>query len=173
MRRLFIGAAALALGLAVPSQKAEAQFFVNASATLPMGDYGDYAKTGWLAGLGARAWANSTGKLALWVVGEYGSNSHDDEDDAKTNIMSGGAWLAYILGNNPEASVTPFVVWGGGYMNHQYKIGDLSENYGQAFAGGGIGASFGSEGKGPWVLASYRYGFDETTFLALGGGWTF
>ncbi len=178
MRRLFLGAASLGLGLLLIAPQAGAQFFVSASATMPTDSYkdfgdGDGAKTGWMAGIGARAWANADGNLALWLVGEYGSNNHEAEGD-KTNLMSGGGFLAYTLGNNPDASVTPFVVAGGGYLNHQYKpaTGD-SENFGQGFAGGGIGLSFGDESGGPWVLATYRYGFDETTFIALGGGWTF
>jgi hypothetical protein len=179
MRRLFLGAASLGLGLVLVAPRAEAQFFVSASATIPSGDYGDYAKTGWLAGVGARAWANEAGNIALWLVGEYGSNSHDADvvgvtDGDKTNIMSGGAFVAYTLGSNPDASMTPFIVAGGGYMNHQWSpaTGD-SENSGQAFAGGGLGLSFGDESGGPWILATYRNGFDDTKFITIGGGWTF
>jgi hypothetical protein len=174
MRRLFLGAASLALGLVLVAPQAEAQFFVSASATIPSGDYGEYAKTGWLAGAGVRAWANADGKLAFWVVGEYGSNSHDDIDGDKTNLMAGSGWLGYSLGSNPDASMSPFVVVGGGYMNHQYKpaTGD-TENFGQAFAGGGVGLGFGEGGKGAWLLASYRNGFDDTKFFTFGAGWTF
>lgn len=173
MRRLVIGASTLAT-LLVVAPPVEAQFFVSGSATIPTGEYGDFAKTGWMAGAGFRAWQSADMKLGLWLVGEYGSNTHDDDSGDKTNLMSGGGWLSYVLGSNPDASVTPFVVAGGGYLNHQYSpdVGD-SENFGQAFAGGGIGLGFGKEGKGPWILATYRHGFDETTFLAVGAGWTF
>ena len=175
MRRLLFGTSTLLLGLVLAATPASGQFFVSGSATVPSGDYGDYAKTGWLAGAGFRAWMNADGKLAFWLVGEYGSNTHDDTSDDKTNIMTGGGWLSYVLSSNPDASVSPFVVGGGGYMNHQYKPGDGgdSENFGQGFVGGGVGLAFGKEGKGPWVLATYRHGFDETTFFAFGGGWTF
>jgi hypothetical protein len=178
MRRLAIGASTLvaALLLAAP---AHAQFFVSGSATVPTGDFKDFgdgtgAKTGWMAEAGYRIYQGTDGKLGLWLVGGYGSNKHDDNSGDKTNLMSGGAWLSYALGSNPDASVSPFVVAGGGYLNHQYKPATgSSENGGQAFAGGGVGLSFGKAGKGPWLLATYHQGFDHTTFFQFGAGWTF
>ena len=168
MRRLMIGAASLCFALVLATSSASAQFYVGAGVTMPSGDYGEYAKTGWMAAAGYGIWSSSDEKLSFWVEGAYGSNSHDDEDDAKTNVMMGSGWIYYSLGDS-EASMVPYIGAGGGYLNHQYKVGDFSESFGQAMFAGAGGVTFGDA----FVEARYINGTDETTFLMFTLGYIF
>lgn len=173
MRRLLIGATTLAAAL-VLAAPLSAQFFVQGSATLPQGDYKDYAKTGWMANAGIRAWQSANGNIALWAEGFYGSNSHEDIEGDKTNLLGGYGSVTFNLTSG--ASATPYLIGSVGYMRHQYKSDMFPDEEGSdggvAFGGGaglGIGKNFFVEGR--YITASIGDG--TTAFIMLGGGVVF
>jgi hypothetical protein len=173
MRRLVIGASTLALAVLLGAPAASAQFFLGAMATLPMGDFGEYAKTGWMANAGIQAWESSNGKVALFAEGVYGSSSHDDVDGDKTNIYGGLASVTYGLGSGEGMS--PYLIGSLGYLIHQYKsdaFPDFEGSEGGVGFGGGAGLFF----DPIYVEARYMtFSADgeSTAFLMLGAGLTF
>lgn len=115
-------------------------FFIGAGPTFPSGDYGTYAKTGWMGTAGVNF---SLGGKGLWVGPEflYGSNSHDDTEGGKTNLLGLDAALGYSVGDSKK--VQPYFFGLVGYMNHQFvpTTGD-SESEGDLLWGLGAGLSF-------------------------------
>lgn len=105
------------LVLTTGSLSAQSSVWIGGGPTFPMSDYGDYAKTGWMASAGFGLGLGSSGKLGLQFEGLYGSNSHEDEGD-KTTLYGGMANLAYQLGNT--AKLHPYVFGGGGLLVHKY-----------------------------------------------------
>lgn len=145
MRRLVIGASAVSLALALGTAPATAQFAVGVGATMPSGDFGEYAKAGWMAGAAFNVMRASGGKIGVWLEGAYGSNGHEGEHSGKTNLMLGDVAAAYSF--NPDASMSPFILGTVGYLNHSFspdgggECDDCSEG-GLSFGGGG-GVKFG------------------------------
>lgn len=170
-RALFAGSTlAAVLLLAAPLQ---AQFFVGGGATLPSGDYGDYAKTGWLANAGYGIWSSANERATAWIEGFYGSNSHDEVDGDKTNIYGGLGSVTFNL--TEGGSATPYLIGSLGYMMHQYKSDTFPDEEGSeggiAFAGGG-GVSFGKI----YLEARYFSASIEdatTAFILVAAGITF
>lgn len=173
MRRPFLVLATTCTALVLLAAPASAQFFVAAGLTLPSGDYGEYAKTGWIANAGVKAWASADERLGAWVEAFYGSNTHDDVDGDKTNLYGGLASLTYNL--TTGSTTTPYLIGSVGYMVHQYKSDEFTEFEGSegglAFGGGaGIGINtFYVEAR--YLTASIE---DATTaVIALVAGITF
>jgi len=113
-----VSGALTVVALAVPAgAQARPYLFFGGGGTVPMGDYGDYAKAGWMiqAGIGT-----NLGDKGLWGDVEflYGSNSHDTDGD-KTNLTIGAVSLGYTF--QPEAKMSPYVLGTVGMMNHAYK----------------------------------------------------
>ena len=87
MKRLGSALLAGAVAVLVSAAPAGAQYiFLGGGATLPMGDYKDFAKTGWIATAGV---GFDVGSRGLWVEGQgyYGSNKHDDGSGDKTDLL--------------------------------------------------------------------------------------
>ncbi|NOT08420.1 MAG: outer membrane beta-barrel protein [Gemmatimonadales bacterium] len=153
---LVLGALAV-LALASPAGAQSTPFvFFGGGASLPMGDYKEYAKTGWLANAGI---GTTIGSKGLWIAADlfYGSNSHSDIDGDKTNLKIGLATLGYTF--KPGAKVTPYLSGSVGLLNHGYKSDTFPEAEGSesmmAF-GGGAGLIFKMGAKSSfWVEARY------------------
>lgn len=81
---------------------------------MPMGDYGDIDKMGWIVGLGVTKWMTG-GMLGLRVDGSYSSTSHDGFP-GNTKIMGGMASIVYALAP-ATASARPLLTGGVGLYN--------------------------------------------------------
>jgi len=119
MKRLTAAMMVGAVAVLVGASSASAQYvFLGAGLSKPIGDFNDYAKTGWLAtgGLGF-----DIGDKGLWaeLEGYYGSNKHSDVTGDKTNIIAGMAALGYSF--MPYKGVSPYVTGGLGIQAHQFK----------------------------------------------------
>jgi hypothetical protein len=169
MRRSVLGASSLALGLALAAAPLNAQFFAGAYATLPSGDYGEYAKTGWMAEAGYGFWRSANDRLAVWGAVGYGSNSHEGDADDKTNLLSGQAEVTYSLMAGGDGA---YLIGTLGYLRHTYSPGNDafdSVSEGGISFGGGAGWSFGKF----WVEGRYTTASIEnstTAFIMLGAG---
>jgi hypothetical protein len=173
MRRLIISSSLLALAVTVVSAPVSAQLYVGAYASLPSGDYGEFAKTGWMAEAGYGFWSSSNDRLTLWVSGSYGSNSWDDdgESDGKTNLMMALGSATYSLTANPESG--PYLLGHVGYMNTKASADDVDYDAegGVAF-GGGVGYSLGKFWlEGRYITASIGDG--TLAIMLIGAGITF
>ena len=123
MKRL--SAAVLAGVFAVlAASTAQAQYvFFGGGLNLPMSDFKDGAKTGWIAqgGLGF-----NVGK-ALWIEGEgwYGSNKSKVTGGAKTDLWAALAAVGYDL--MPGKKLTPYILGGAGLLG--IKHGETKLGY--------------------------------------------
>jgi hypothetical protein len=171
MRRLVISGSLLALAVTLVSAPVSAQFYVGGYASLPSSDYGEFAKTGWMAEAGYGFWKSSNERLTLWVSGSYGSNSWEGEGDGKTNIMMGLGSATYNLTASAESG--PYLMGHVGYLNSKASFEDVDfDGEGGVAFGGGAGWFFGKffvEGR--YITAS----IDEATLglILIGAGISF
>jgi len=172
--------AAVAAAIAAPVvASAQAVAVVGAGATIPMGDYADYAKLGWLAHVGAEFPVATN--VSFGAHGFYGSNSHDYAGD-KTNLYGGVATIGYMI---PTSGSLAPQLWGGpGYLVHSYKSEDFPTAEGSdgslaAIVGAGLGFPMGGVNAvvNAYVLTGFgendetRYvGLDLSVGIPLGGG---
>jgi hypothetical protein len=103
-----------------------------------MGEYGDYAKTGWLAAAGFSVPVGTPG-LSLGLELALGSNKHSDIVGDKTNLFGGFGFVQYRVGNPEKPGV--YVFGEVGALNHQYKPASSAlpseDDWGLAVGGGG------------------------------------
>lgn len=119
MRRITSAVMVGAFAVIVAASPARAQYvFFGGGLSKPVGDFNDYAKTGWMATAGV---GYDIGTKGLWVEAEgyFGSNKHSDVDGDKTNLIGGIAALGYSF--MPGKSVSPYVTGGLGIVAHQFK----------------------------------------------------
>lgn len=167
-------AALLALAVAAVASPAQAQrvgVFFGGGATLPMGDYNDSAKLGWMGGGGLTVDLGTSGAW-LEADGFFGTNKHDDTAGGKTNIFAGMAAIGY--GFTRDTKVTPYVLGGAGFLSHQFKpltgSSDTETKFGYT-AAAGLSFSIGTSGNF-WVEGRYL-GSSGTNLVPLMAGFTF
>lgn len=156
----------------VPSVQAQAKsafFFGGAGVTLPMGDYGDYAKTGWMASAGLGY--NLTSNVFIGAEGMYGSNKHSDVVGDKTDLVGGGGFIGYSFGKE-GSKMMPYVIGGVGILNHKFKgANGFSESESKAMFHGGAGLFFPMGTAGLYVEARYVKRGD-TGFMPIMAGFS-
>lgn len=140
MRRVVIAvcAAVVALSLGTSSGHAQPTIFVGAGPTFPLGDYGEYAKTGWLAAAGFSVPVGAKG-VSLGAELAFGTNKHEAAIPGKTNLFGGFGFLQYRVGDPAKPGV--YVFGEAGVLNHQFKpptsSGANDGDWGFAVGGGG------------------------------------
>jgi len=161
--------AAMAVALFILPATASAQsIFVGGGVTIPSGDYGDYAKTGWIADAGVTF---DIGEQGLWVYGEgfYGSNKHDDDSGDKTNVYGAMGGVGYEFDTGGSLGI--YVFGGAGLMVHQYKP-DTGDSDSESKFGyeGGAGVDFPLGDRiGLWVEGRFM-GSKDTNFFGILAG---
>jgi hypothetical protein len=110
---------------------------ISAGATVPLGDYGKYAKTGWMGSAGVLVPLSTS---ALRVGGHllYGGNSHSDVDGDKTTLLGVLGSVVYRLGDVTKPGL--YLMGNVGMLQHKYAS-DLfpaaeGSSSGVAFGGG-------------------------------------
>ena len=163
------GAALVLVSAASAGAQAKTSFLVlTGGASLPMGDYKEYAKTGWMAAAGIGY--NVTNKVFVAALGNYGSNSHETEGD-KTNLIGVGGTAGMSFGSE-TAKMLPYVRGIVGYLNHQYKSDNAeSESEWKPMFGAGAGLIWPKGKKAYFIDAAYMTR-DGTDFVVLGVGLT-
>jgi len=165
---------ALALGVVavlLAATPAKAQYvFLGGGVTKPIGDFNDYAKTGWMAqgGLGF-----DIGDKGLWaeLEGYYGSNKHSDVTGDKTNLIIGMAALGYSF--MPGKNVSPYITGGLGVQAHQFKSESVpaangtDTNLGYT---GAFGVGFNNQAKVHlWIEGRFLGSKDSKVLAAFAG----
>lgn len=171
MRCLLATSAALALALqGVFAAGVSAQsVYVGGGATVPTGDYGNYASVGFMAFGGVLVPVGDAG-VSVGAQGFWGTNSHDVDGD-KTNLYGGMGIVGFTF--SPEATASPFVFGGLGLMTHSFKSDSTPSAEGSVSdlaAGFGAGMAFPLGSIGGMVAASYNRGFgdiDGTEFVGI------
>ena len=171
MRGSLVGAALLLVSAATAQAQSPILFF-GGGATIPNGEYGEYAKTGWMANAGVGLPVGGKG----FMVGAevlYGSNKHEFAGD-KTNLTGANGFLLYRFGD--QAKTGFYVLGSGGMLNHSFKSESEPEDEGSdtkfAWSGGaGVDVPFGGN-KSFWAEGRYMARSD-TKFIALLVGLSF
>lgn len=169
---LLLCAAAL---LAVPAGAARAQagFFVAGGPSIPLGDYGDFAQTGWMAFGGVHLGLPLV-PVKFRAEGMYGQNAHEGPSTEKTALYGGMANVIFQVGP-PLVPVKPYIIGGAGYLNHHYSPGDAggaSTDEWKVVWGGGVGVSVSLLVVGAFVEARYLKR-NDTSFLPITVGLRF
>jgi hypothetical protein len=146
---------------------AQTRLFFGAGATMPNGDYGEYANTGWLTNVGLGFGLGSNPRLGANVSFWYGSNSHSDIDGDKTNLYGGFGHLRYSFHDQGKAGL--FAAGGLGYLVHSYSSDQFDGESEGAFAYSlAAGFDIPLNNLGLYILAGWVGG--EDTFLRLMAG---
>ena len=126
----------LAIG-ASPAQAQSVNFGVGGGLTIPIGDFGDVAKTGW-HGLGIIGYQLQSG-IGLRGDFYYGQNN-SDPSGAKFKLAGGLGNVTYSFSG--KSSVTPYVIGSIGYFNFKAEGGGGSTSESKIAFGGGGGIKF-------------------------------
>lgn len=177
-KRVTLAAAGfLLMALAMPLTAGAQLVYVLGGPTFPVGDFSDFANTGWFAAGGVTF---PVGEAGLWagVEGSYGQNNHDESvlfvvDGDKTNLIGAMALLGYDIPTG--SSVQPFI-WGGlGLLVHRFSasfgVSDSESNFGYQF---GAGLSFGGEQSSVHPFIEGRFeGAEASQFVSVEAGLAF
>ncbi len=172
-RMLFASATVFAFALVVPFTAQAQSVFVLGGISSPSGDFGDYAKTGWLGAVGVTF---PVGDAGLWagVEGSYGQNKHDEDVvgvDAgdKTTLFGVMAILGYDI--QTEGNVNPYIWGGAGLQSHKFTsplfpaFDETSSKFGYQF---GAGIGFGSEESSVHPFVEGRFQGSEDSKIIAG-----
>ncbi len=170
IRKVFSVAAVLLLSVTA-AQAQRPNFGFGGGATIPTGDYGDYAKTGWI-GTGFIGFPIAKA-LSIGAEGYYGSNDHDTEGD-KTNLYGGSGYLTYRFGQPTKPGV--YLIGSGGALVHQFKsettpADESSETKFVWSAGAGVDIPV-AKSVSIWLESRYMARGD-TKFIPIWGGLSF
>ncbi len=113
---------------------------LGAGANIPIGDFGDVAKIGWL-GQVAGMITFGDGMLGVRVNGTYGQNSGEAEGSGKVKFI--GAMGDVVVSPRTAGNLSPYVLAGAGFVNA--KNGASETDFGWN-AGAGIKAGSGKVG---------------------------
>jgi opacity protein-like surface antigen len=133
LRKTGLLVAVLAVMAVAQAQAAKGEWNIglNAGTGIPMSDYKDLAKLGFMGGVGFDYMA--TENFALGVDGSFTSNSGSDDLEAlatiaagtpttaKFTLLQGGAHARYLFPMASESSISPYILGGVGIYNVKGK----------------------------------------------------
>lgn len=138
---------------------AQGGVYFGGGATIPVGEFKDYAKTGWMGQAGGFA---SVGSNGMFIGGEgfYGSNNHEGSTGGssdKTNLYGADAMVGYRFGDPAKAG--PYVSGLVGLMVHKYApaTGTGDSSTGILF-GGTVGVDIPAGKVNLWVEGRWMNG---------------
>jgi opacity protein-like surface antigen len=182
-RKTTLLVAALALSLVVPqAQAAKGDWMIdfNGGTAMPMSNFKDVAKLGFMGGVGAGYMV--TDAVCVGVDGSYVKNSPSDDLKAliapatiKFSMIQGGAHAKFMFPMGEESKVSPYAVVGLGIYNLKEKAefsGVSSDTSVSKIGGrGGLGVSYkasenvsvGVEGNFNLINTDWSYDLNDPT----------
>ena len=161
-RMVLVVLGAMVLGAGSASAQAAAaatggiRFGVGAGLLLPMGDYKNDDKAGWIAGADATYWL-ANAPVGIRIEGSYSQTSEKSTVPAhKTKIFGGGADVVYAFGQT-ASQVRPYVLVGGGFYNVKISFTGGSGSETKFGFGGGAGVAFKVGTGGTRIFAEGKY----------------
>jgi opacity protein-like surface antigen len=161
MKRMLL--AVLAVGCltvlaAAPVSAQGLRWGVNGGLLMPMGDYNDLDKPGWIVGGGATYWLTG-GQIGVRGDFSYGQTKHDGGFTGDTKIAGGMASLVYGFGPS-TAAARPFVTGGLGFYNVKFEFtgagaSSTSETKVAFGLGAGVRFKLGTGGTGVTVATRF------------------
>jgi opacity protein-like surface antigen len=182
MRRTLLALVAVGMLAVVPAPTLSAQglrWGVSGGLLMPMGDYNDLDKPGWIVGGGATYFLTG-GMLAIRGDVSYGQTKHDGAFTGDTKIAGGMASVVYALAPS-TASARPFVTGGLGFYNVKVEFtgtGASSESETKVGFGAGAGVAIKAGTGGMRIIIASRFtsistSGSSTTFLPITVGLSF
>ncbi len=144
--------AAMVLAPQAHAAKGEWAIGLNAGSGIPISDYKDAAKLGFMGGVGFDYMA--TESFAVGVDGSFTSNSGSDDYEAflatgagtpvtaKFTLLQGGAHARYLFPMASESSISPYILGGLGV----YNVKEKQESTNAAYNGDESSSKFGVRG---------------------------
>ncbi|MEN8198177.1 MAG: outer membrane beta-barrel protein [Pseudomonadota bacterium] len=175
-RLVLLLAMAALLGFAVPSQgNAQATLYISGGAAIPIGDFGEFSKTGWMAAGGVLFDAGPSG-LGIGAEVFYGQNNHEaDVFNSKTTPYGAMAIVDYAFGT--AGGIRPYVFGGLGLLVHRISgdgfDSESDSQFGYQFGGGvsfPIGGTTSLYGEGRYMGSESTKYFGVLAGLAFGLG---
>lgn len=115
---------------------------IGGGATIPIGDFGDGVKTGWLGQVIGGVTLGS-GMLGLRVNGTYGQHSDKGGGDGKVKLI--GALGDVVVSPKMSGKAKPYVLAGAGMMNAKFSGGGVSESSTKFAWNAGAGLALGGK----------------------------
>jgi hypothetical protein len=155
-----LAALTVSMLLGAPTLRAQgAEFSLGAGATVPLDNYGDFAKTGY-HGLVAVSFAPSSFPLGIQIDGMYDRLKLDSSipGDRTSQIIQGTANLIYKFKTSEESSFRPYLIGGVGIYNFKLVSGDEVAGPGVGNTGN-TGTDFGLNGGAGFDIKTGGIGF--------------
>jgi hypothetical protein len=129
---------------AAPAVAQGAKFSVGGGLTLPLGDFGDAASTGF-HGLAAVGFQPANLPVGFQIDGMYqrfGVDDVPDDFDAKFQIIQGTANVVYTFTTAEESTFHPYLIGGVGLYNAKATGDDVPDSESETDFGINAGAGF-------------------------------
>jgi len=128
LRSALLGAALMAAVGAAPAMAQGAKFSVGGGLTLPLGDFGDVASTGWhgLAAVGFQPANLPVGFQLDGMYQRFGVENAPDNFDGNTQIIQGTANVVYTFTTAEASTFHPYLIGGVGVYNSKPTGDDLT-----------------------------------------------
>ncbi len=126
MRRVAAGVAVALVGMLATTSVARAQgaeFSLGAGATVPLGNYKDFVKTGY-HGLVGISFAPSSFPLGIQIDGQYHRLKFKSNGNLKNQLIMGTANLIYKFKTSEDSKFRPYLIAGGGIYNSKVVGGN-------------------------------------------------
>ncbi len=133
IRSVVLGAALMAsVGAAPAVAQGGAKFSLGGGLSLPLGDFGDAASTGF-HGLAAVSFQPNNLPIGIQVDAMYQRFGVDDgglagDIDANFQVIQGTANAVYKFANSPDSKVRPYLIGGVGLYNSKLTGDDVPDN---------------------------------------------
>jgi Outer membrane protein beta-barrel domain len=147
MRRLAVGGVGLVMLLVASPARAQdaagtaVQFGVGGGLSLPLGDFDDFAKTGW-HGTALVSIQPATVPIGFQIDGNFSQFSDDTPLDLKEQLIYGTGNIVYTFQTAEESKFHPYLIGGGGVYNAKLKGDDSPTDESTTKFGINAGAGF-------------------------------
>lgn len=150
-------------------------FGIVAGASIPLGDFADFAGTGWHAG-GLLQWDTPTFPIGIRAEGVYHKFGDKDASDANQSIIAGTLDAVWMFPMTQPFTVRPYLIGGGGIYNERCDGCESQTNFG---LNGGAGITVPLSGFSTIIEARFHIVFDSDigrsnrTFIPISVGLLF
>lgn len=177
LRSVALGAVLMATVGAAPAVAQTAKFSVGGGLTLPLGDFGDAASTGW-HGLAAVGFQPANLPVGFQIDGMYqrfGLDGAPDGFDANFRMIQGTANVVYTFTTAEESTFHPYLIGGVGLYNFKATGDDVPDVDAETDFGinAGAGFDFQAGAVGLFVEGRFHNVFTEgesTNFIPISAG---
>lgn len=177
IRSAVLGAVLMASVGAAPVVAQGAKFSLGGGLTLPLGDFGDAAGTGF-HGLAAVSFQPENFPVGIQVDGMFHRLGVDDDPvfgdvDANFQLIQGTANAVYRFQTSPDTKIRPYIIGGVGLYNSKLTGDDVPDDFGSETdfgINGGAGFDFVAGSVGLFIEGRFHNIFTEdesTNFIPI------